>query len=182
MRCFVYTDADEIVFELGGRRIGAARPEKGCATLDVPWEPGRLVARAMKGGAPVGESALETTGAPASLALLPERDAIAADRRDLAYVRIEVRDAAGRRVDESAAPIACRVEGGELLGVFSADPRNEDAYTSPACHAYEGRALAILRAATPGDLVLAVSSPGLSDATQVLSVRAASRGATGRAL
>ena len=175
VRCCVYTDADEIVFELGGRRVGAARPEKGCATLDVPWEPGRLVARAMKGGAPVGapvgESALETTGAPASLALLPERDAIAADRRDLAYVRIEVRDAAGRRVDESAAPIACRVEGGELLGVFSADPKSEDAYTSPSCHAYEGRALAILRAATPGDLVLSVSSPGLPDATQAIPVR-----------
>ena len=182
VRCCVYTDADEIVFELGGRRVGAARPEKGCATLDVPWEPGRLVARAMKGGAPVGESALETTGTPASLALLPERDAIAADRRDLAYVRIEVRDAAGRRVDESAAPISCRVEGGELLGVFSADPKSEDAYTSPSCHAYEGRALAILRAATPGDLVLAVSSPGLPDATQVLPARPAPRGATGRAL
>ena len=119
----------------------------------------------MKGGAPVGESALETTGAPASLALAPERAAIAADRRDLAYVRIEVRDAAGRRIDESAAEVSCRVEGGELLGVFSADPKNEDAYTSPACHAYEGRALAILRAAEPGEIVLAVSSPGLPDAS-----------------
>ena len=164
VRCFVYTDADEIVFELDGRRVGAARPEKGCASLDVPWEPGRLVARPVKGGESVGESALETTGAPAALALLPEAPTLRPDRRDLAFVRIEVRDAAGRRVDESAAEISCRVEGGELLGVFSADPKNGDAYTTPACHAYEGRALAILRAAAPGEIVLAVSSPALPDA------------------
>lgn len=164
VRCFVYTDADEIVFELDGRRVGAARPEKGCASLDVPWAPGRLVARAVKGGAAVGESALETTGAPASLALLPEAPSLRADRRDLAFVHIEVRDEAGRRVDESAAELSCRVEGGELLGIFSADPKSEDAYTTPVCHAYEGRALAVLRAAAPGPIVLTVSSPALPDA------------------
>jgi beta-galactosidase len=168
VRCYVYTDADEIAFELNGRGVGSARPEKGCATLDVPWEPGRLVARAVKGGATVGESALETTGAPAALALLPESPSLVADRRDLAFVRIEVRDGAGRRVDESAAEITCRVEGGELLGVFSADPKNEDAYTTPSCHAYEGRALAVIRAAGPGQVVLAVSSPALPDASCML--------------
>ena len=172
VRCFVYTDADEIVFELDGRRVGAARPEKGCAALDVPWAPGRLVARAVKDGVAVGESALETTGAPASLALLLEAPALLADRRDLAFVRIEVRDAAGRRIDESAAALSCRVEGGELLGVFSADPKSEDAYGTPACHAYEGRALAILRAAAPGEVVLAVSSPGLPEARRRLSAQA----------
>ena len=169
VRCFVYTDADEIVFELAGRRVGAARPEKGCASLDVPWAPGRLVARTVKGGAAVGESALETTGDPAALALLAEAPSFRADRRDLAFVRIEVRDAAGRRVDESTAELSCRVEGGELLGVFSADPKNEDAYTTPVCHAWEGRALAILRAAAPGEVVLTVSSPGLPGAICRLS-------------
>ncbi|MBQ9726534.1 MAG: DUF4982 domain-containing protein [Kiritimatiellae bacterium] len=172
VRCYVYTDADEIVFELDGRRVGAARPEKGCASHDVPWAPGRLVARAVKGGAAVGESALETTGAPASLALLPETTSLRADRRDLAFVRIEVHDEAGRRVDESAAELTCRVEGGELLGVFSADPKNEDAYTTPVCHAWEGRALAILRAAEPGQVVLTVASPALPDAVCRLAARA----------
>ena len=175
MRCYVYTDADEIVFELDGRRVGAARPEKGCASLDVPWKPGRLVARAVKGAEPVGESALETTGAPAALALLPEMPTLRADRRDLAFVRIEVRDGAGSRIDESRAEISCRVEGGELLGVFSADPKNEDAYTTPVCHVYEGRALAILRAADPGDVVLAVSSPGLPDVSCRLRAEGTSR-------
>ena len=174
MRCFVYTDADEIVFELDGRRVGAARPEKGCAALDVPRAPGRLVDRAVKDGVAVGESALETTGEPASLALLPEAPALLADRRDLAFVRIEVRDAAGRRIDESAAALSCRVEGGELLGVFSANPKSEDAYGTPACHAYEGRALAILRAAAPGEVVLAVSSPGLPEARCRLTAQAPS--------
>ncbi len=163
VRCFVYTDADEIAFALNGRLVGTARPEKGVASLDVPWEPGRLVARAVRGGAVMGESALETTGAPARLLLKPERAEIAADRRDLAYVGIVVCDARGRRIDESTAELTCRVEGGELLGVFSADPKNEDHYSSPACHAYEGRALAVLRTAAPGDILFAVSSPALPE-------------------
>ena len=108
----------------------------------------------------------------AALALVPEAPTLLADRRDLAFVRIEVRDAAGRRIDESAAEISCRVDGGELLGVFSADPKNEDAYTTPVCHAYEGRALAILRAAAPGPVVLTVSSPGLSSAAYRISATA----------
>ena len=80
--------------------------------------------------------------------------------------------ASGSRIDESAAALSCRVEGGELLGVFSADPKSEDAYGTPACHAYEGRALAILRAAAPGEVVLAVSSPGLPEARRRLSAQA----------
>ena len=165
VRCEVYTDADEIEFVLNGRILGRVAPEKAIAAMDVPYERGRLVANAYKGGALCGTSFLETAGASAKLAIVPERDALAADRRDLAHLRIAVVDAEGRRIPDSKAEIVCSVEGGEFLGVFSGDPKNLDQYTSDRCHAFEGRALAVVRASEPGSISITVSSPGLASAT-----------------
>ena len=54
--------------------------------------------------------------------------------------------------------------GGELLCIFSGDPKNEDEYTSPRCHAFHGRAVAVLRKKTAGKVTVRVSSPDLSPA------------------
>ncbi|MGN1127452.1 MAG: hypothetical protein ACI4T6_00695, partial [Candidatus Flemingiibacterium sp.] len=55
----------------------------------------------------------------------------------------------------------CIVDGGELMGIFSGDPCNEDQYGSNICHAFEGRAVAIVRASKPGDVTVIVGSEGL---------------------
>jgi hypothetical protein len=62
------------------------------------------------------------------------------------------------------------VEGGSLLGIFSGDPANDDQYGSPVCHAFEGRAVAIVRTKTPGEVTLTVIADGLK--TGIASVTA----------
>ena len=57
------------------------------------------------------------------------------------------------------------------MGIFSADPKNEDQYGSDRCHAYEGRALAVVRTATPGDVTLAVGSVGLVSGTATVKAK-----------
>ena len=52
--------------------------------------------------------------------------------------------------------------GGELLGVFSGDPCNEDQYTSNRCHAFKGRALAIVRTKNPGAVGVKIYCEGLA--------------------
>jgi beta-galactosidase len=54
------------------------------------------------------------------------------------------------------------VEGGSLMGIFSGDPKNDDRYGSNACHAFEGRAVAIVRTNTPGQVRITVISDGLA--------------------
>ena len=49
------------------------------------------------------------------------------------------------------------------MGIFSGDPANDDQYGSDTCHAYEGRAVAIVMADRPGTVRLTVESPGLAD-------------------
>ena len=171
IRCEVYTDADEVAFLLNDRLVGTAKPVEAIAALDVPYEPGRLVARTYRDGKFVAESALETVGEPARIVLEPETDAILADRRDLAYVRISLVDDEGRRVVASKAELYASVAGGELLGIFSADPCNDDQYTSPLCHAFHGRAVAIVRTATPGKVTVSISSPGLPAASCMVEAK-----------
>ena len=51
--------------------------------------------------------------------------------------------------------------GGEFVGLFSGDPANEDEYGSCRCHAYEGRALLILRGNTQSHIRVFVTGDGL---------------------
>ncbi|MBR0443651.1 MAG: DUF4982 domain-containing protein [Clostridia bacterium] len=162
VKCDVYTDADEIAFTLNGREVGRATPVKGIATLDIPYERGTLSASAYKNGVCVSTHSLETTSAPTTIVVSAERESIAADRRDLAYFQIAVNDEQGRLVYEYKGELQCTVTGGELMGIFSANPFNEDDYGSDKCHAFTGRALAIVRTAEPGNVEITVSAEGLT--------------------
>ena len=45
--------------------------------------------------------------------------------------------------------------------IFSGEPKNEEQYTSNKCHAFEGRALAVVRTSNPGDVRIIVGADGL---------------------
>ena len=53
------------------------------------------------------------------------------------------------------------MDGGELVAFFGANPANEDDYTTGRAHAFDGRALAVIRAKNPGSVTLTVGTPGL---------------------
>ena len=157
----VYTDADEIEWALNGRVLGCTKPEKAIARMDIPYEPGTLTATAIYGGQRGASFALHTVGAPAAIDVAAERASFAADRRDLCYFDITITDDAGDRVPNASTPLECFVDGGELMGIFSGDPKNEDVYTSNRAHAFEGRAVAVVRTDRPGTVKVVVRGGGL---------------------
>ena len=157
----VYTDAEEIVWYLNGRELGSSKPEKGIATMDIPYEKGTLSVKALKNGVVCGESSLHTVGEAAQISVEAERTEFTADNLDLCYFRITIQDENGDRVTEAGNELTCLVEGGELMGIFSGDPINEDVYGSNRCHAFDGRALAIVRTKTPGKVTVTVGANGL---------------------
>ncbi len=73
-----------------------------------------------------------------------------------------VTDKNGDRIPDAKTKLTCTVEGGELMGIFSGDPANEDQFTSNVCHAFTGRALCVLRTANPGKVTVTVSGEGLT--------------------
>jgi beta-galactosidase len=157
----VYTDADEIEWILNGNSLGRTAPEKAIASIEIPYEKGELTAVAYKAGKECGRSSLHTVGKPTALRLSPEKKTLTADRRDLCYLQVEIVDKYGDRVTEAQHELTCLVDGGELMGIFSGDPCNEDQYTTPHCYAFEGRALVIIRAEKPGKVTVTVGSNGL---------------------
>ena len=159
----VYTDADEIHFILNDKEVGIAKPEEGIASLDIPYEKGELTAISYKAGKEIRMSSIHTVGLPKKVKIIPEKTEFAADNRDLCYFDLYVCDENGDRVPYAENELVCICDGGELMCVFSGNPSNEDLYTSEKCHAFEGRAVAVVRAKESGSITLTVGGETLRE-------------------
>ena len=118
------SNCDEVELFLNGRSLGRkVMPRNSELKWKVPYAPGTLSARGYQGGRAVAETARETTGAPASVQLAPDRTVIAADGEDLAVITVSVADPQGRIVPVAANAISFTLEGpGRILGVGNGDP------------------------------------------------------------
>ena len=161
----IYTLCDEVVWYLNGREVARSVPEKAIASAVILYERGTLEAVLYKEGRVYARASVHTVGNAQKLHVYAEKSTICADNRDLCYLPISIADANGDRVADSQAALHCFVSGGELMGIFSGNPQSPDHYTSPDCHAFEGRAVAIVRAKEAGTVTVTVTSDGLSAAS-----------------
>ncbi len=161
VQCEVYTDADEIVWFCNRRELGRSIPVKAIARFDIPYEPGEISVEAYKDGVLCGHSSLRTVGKPAAVKVEAETKSLKADNRDLCYFDITVTDTDSNRVPYATNELHCTVEGGTLMGIFSGNPCNEDQYGSDTCHAFEGRAVAIVRTSSEGTVRVTVNGSEL---------------------
>lgn len=168
----VYGDGDEAEFLLNGVSLGRAPIVKLIASMDVPYEPGTLEAIVYSGGAEWGRATLSTVGAPAAIRIVADRPEFSADSLDLCYIAIEIVDAEGRRVSADQSKLTCAVSApGQLIGFGSGNPKCEDPFGDVWCHAFEGRALAIVKSAEAGPIEVVVSADGLPPATVQITAR-----------
>jgi hypothetical protein len=172
----VYADADEVELILNGDVLGrrpAGRDVAFRASFDVPYAHGELVAVSYSGGHEQGRSTLRSAAGSTILQASPDRRELTADHRDLAFVTVELRDAAGTLITCDDREITAEVRGaGILQGFGSARPSTTEAYRTGRHTTFEGRALAIVRPTSEGPIVLTVSSPGLD--TVEVNLRAVS--------
>ena len=161
----VYADADEVELILNGDVLGrkpAGRDVAFRASFHVPYAQGELVAVAYSGGQEQGRSALRSATLPTILQATPDRRELTADHRDLAFVTVELRDAAGTLITCDDREVTAEVHGaGVLQGFGSARPTTTEGYRTGRHTTFEGRALAIVRPTGEGPIVLTVSSERL---------------------
>jgi beta-galactosidase len=94
---------------------------------------------------------MRTTGPATQLKLAADRDRIRADGRDLSFVTVTVADQDGLLVPRSEHRIRFTVQGpGELVATDNGDPTTFESFQSPERQAFNGLALAIVRA-KPGE-------------------------------
>ena len=144
-------------------------------TWDVPYDPGTLKAVGMKGGRVVAEVEVSTTGDPAALGLSVDRNAIRADRSDVAHVTVKVLDAQGRLHPDADNEITFEVQGaGRLIGVDNGNMGDMAAdFKGKIRKAYQGMCLGIVQStASAGQIRLTATSPDLMSATVTIASKA----------
>jgi beta-galactosidase len=177
MRVRVYTSGDQVALLLNGQRVatktlGAA--DKMTTAFDIPYAPGQLTAIASKAGREIGRKTFTTVGAPAALRLATDAHHLSNNRNNLAYVLVEVIDAAGRVVPDAVQHVKLTVDGeATLAGIANANPHNVDSSQRGDRFTYHGKALGIVRpTGSPGRIFVHASAEALAPATLTLNVNA----------
>jgi beta-galactosidase len=154
---WVYSNADEVELFLNGKSLGSQKvPALGHLEWPVKYEPGKIEARASKGGKVILTEKRETTGAQTAIKLSADRMTINADGEDLALVRVEAVDAQGRTVPTCCDLIKFRVTGaGKLIGVGNGDPNCQESDKGSERSLFNGLAQLIVQGMkTPGEIVV----------------------------
>lgn len=153
IRVWVHSNLEEVELFLNGRSLGSQRVQPLThLEWQVKYEPGTIEARGRRGGAVVMTATRVTTGAPAAIKLSTARNEIDADGEDVAMVRVEVLDSAGRSIATADNLINFRISGpGVLLGVGNGDPNSQESDKEPRRSLFNGLAQVIVQSTkTPG--------------------------------
>jgi beta-galactosidase len=174
IKVMVTSNADRVELRLNGKTLGEKAVDKyEMATFEVPYEPGRLEAVARNDGKEVARFAVETTGKPLGLKLIPDRTRLAGDGYDAQPVTVQVVDAQGRVVPTSESLVKFEVTGqGKIIGLNNGDPSNHEPEKGDQHKVFHGLAQVILQSASEGEgkLTLRATSEGLTAAEIAIDV------------
>ena len=182
-----YTNAEEVELFLNGKSLG--RKKLGVDTVElavgkasseslkyvskyrlmwqVPYAPGTLRAIGYKNGKQMAVDEVRTAGAPARIALAPDRASITADGDDLSFVTVRVEDRDGNLCPLSDNLVRFKIDGpGKIAAVDNGNAASVEPFQADYRKAFNGMALAIVRSdrAKPGKIRISATADGLQSA------------------
>lgn len=144
----VFTSGDEAELFVNGVSQGLQRKQPGQFRLrwdEVRYTPGEVRVQTYRDGQPWAEASMRTAGAPARVELAVDREWIAADGRDLAFVTARLLDADGVEIPAADDLLRFTADGpGRIVATDNGDPTDMTAFPSPERRLFSGRALAIV--------------------------------------
>ncbi|MGB9287381.1 MAG: DUF4982 domain-containing protein, partial [Terracidiphilus sp.] len=158
---WVYSNLDEVELLVNGKSAGRQKvPHLGHVEWKVRYEPGMIEAHGWKDGKLALSEKRETTGPVASLRLSADRAEIGADGEDVAVLKVEAVDSAGRAVPTASNLIEFKITGeGGLIGVGNGDPNCQESDKGPRRSLFNGLAQAILQSTkTAGTIEIEASA------------------------
>ena len=167
-----HSNLEKVELFLNGASLGVKEvPRHSHVEWKVKYMPGILEARGYKGGRQVSVAKQETTGAPAKIALRPDREEILADGEDVCFVEVQVLDMEGRLVPIADNEMMFRLTGnGKVIGVGNGNPSSHEPDKANKRRAFNGLCMAIIQSTRDsGEIRLEVSSPGLEPATLAIN-------------
>ncbi len=171
----VYTRGDEVKLELNGQDLGTkpvSADTKLTATFDVPYQPGEITAIGLLKGKEIARQSLITTGKPARLNVVAERDSVMTSYSDLAYFNVQVLDENGLPVPDAEVLVEFNIEGaGTFQAVENGNPTDMKSMQQPEVNTFRGQCQLIVRPGTkPGVITVTATSAGLQDGTVTVNV------------
>jgi len=123
-----YSNCDEVELFLNGQSLGKkAMGKDSHLEWDVKYQPGALEAQGYKNGQKVATYTVATTGEPAAIKLIPDRESIKADGEDVSVITVQVNDAQGRMAPSAGNEITFAIQGpGKIIGVGNGDPSSHE--------------------------------------------------------
>lgn len=174
----VYTSGTEAELFVNGKSWGRRSKREGqdfrLVWDSVVYQPGSVRVVAYKNGQKWAEDEVQTTGEVRKIRLEADRNSLDAGSRELAFVTVRLTDKEGRTVPTACCPLKFEVEGaGELVATDNGDPISFTPFQSTEREAFNGLALAIVRArkGAAGEIRVRVSGEGLEPAVLQLEAR-----------
>jgi beta-galactosidase len=170
----VFSNCKQVELFLNGKSLGRQTMQPNWfLDWDIAYAPGVLSAKGYDAaGNVISQSKVETTGAPATVAMEPDRPTINADGEDLSIIAISVRDSQGRVVPTASNLVHFTIQGpGKIIGVGNGDPscHEPDKYPTQSGwqrSAFCGLAQIIVQSSkVAGNIQLTATAAGLQPAT-----------------
>ena len=174
IRVIAFSNARQVELFLNGKSLGKKDiPHDDIAEWQVPYQPGRLEAKAYTDGKTVATEVQETTDAPARIVLSPDFKTLRANGEDAVVVPVTILDDKGRVVPDSTNRVTFELTGGgRIIGVGNGNPADHDTDRASERNAFHGRCIAVVQAGSePATLHLTATSPGLTPASVSIQVK-----------
>ena len=143
-----------------GKPLGTKKVRDCKATFKVKYAPGTMTAIAG------GKSSKLISAGEAAIAVRPETTE--AKPSEILYIPIAIADKHGVLESNADRSLSMSVEGGELLGFGSANPRTEERFDAGTYSTYYGHALAVVRAGEKGSVRLSVTDGKRSASAEII--------------
>ena len=163
-----YSNCESVELFLNGKSLGE---KKFSDTKDlhlvwnVPYSPGTLKAIAKNNGKIICSDEIKTAGAPAKIILTPDRKEIAADGKDLSYVKVEIVDNKGNICPNADNLVKFEIKGdGDIAGVGNGNPISHEYFKASERKTFHGLALVVIQSKEKvGVINLTATSDGLKE-------------------
>ncbi len=171
---FVYTSYDSAELFINGKSMGVQK--KNAETpqnrnrlmwMDVKYEPGTLKVLAYdSNGNAAAEKETHTADKPYKIVLEPDRTALNADGKDLAFVTVSVVDKNGIPCPTATQQLKFSVNGkGTYRAACNGDATSLELFHFPSMKLFSGKLVVLVQSSTePGEIELSVSGKGLRSA------------------
>ena len=171
-----YNQADEVELFVNGKSQGVRRKENDHqyhVMWRVPFEKGEVKVVARKDGKAVREKTIKTAGAPHHIRLTPDKTALDADGKSLAFVTVEVLDKDGNICPLAENQIHFALKGdATIAGVDNGSQTSMERFKANHRKAFFGKCLVVVQAGnSQGSIILKAQAPDLESAEITLKAQ-----------